>query len=327
MQVRPAFFYLLAMYCIGYILCPFQSHGVEIRVVEWIGQEQVSSANLREVKRVLDYALEYYKIALEGTQTIRIRIIFEPLAAADLAWARYIPWPDNSTDQWWPSPLLIQVRDADVLQPTEPHAIVSINSTTINNGEFDFSLTPTLPVNKNGFLSTILHEFGHGLGFVSLVRHDGIWFDYGGNLRVDRHTANLCLFEEYPFFTPLSSLTSSAIASALMSDNLWWSGAHVSAAGRFLPRGGPIHYLTCYSKVYAPYSIPPLLSANNASHWDSSHTNPRQLMAPSNLGNLNKLGLLLPAFVDMGWTANFVTILPPAVPIEPSSSKAETLNR
>ena len=323
MQVRCAFFYLTILYCVIFLLWPTYTQGVEIQVMDWIGQDQVSDANLREVDKVLEYTLYYYKLALEGTQTIRIRVKLEPLETTTLARGTFRPWPDISSDEWWPSPLLIQVLDRDVLQPDEPHATVSINSTIINNGEFDFSLSPTISINKNGLLSTLLHEFGHCLGFINLMRYDGIWFDYAGHQRIDRHSKNLSVFEAFPVFTPLADLTPSNRAAALTSDELYWSGSHVSTAGRFLLNDPAIHRPSYYAKVFAPYLPPPLLVHNNASHWDPSH-NPRQLMAPYNLGNLNKLGLLLPAFVDMGWTTNYVTVLPPAVPIETTSNKSET---
>ncbi|HOH28573.1 MAG TPA: hypothetical protein PLC40_02765 [Candidatus Hydrogenedentes bacterium] len=326
MQRRYTFFYLTMLCHTTFLFCHLRAQGVEIQVMEWIGQDEISDANLREVNRVLEYTLDYYEVALEGTQTIRIRIILKPMATTTLAWGRFEPWPHTqlSSVQWWPSPLLIQVLDTDVLQPYEPHATVSINSTIINNGEFDFSLSPTISVNKNGFLSTILHEFGHALGFVNLLRNDGIWYNYSDYQYIDRHSDNLSFLEADPFFLPLALLNQAERSVALTSDELYWSGSHVSTAGTFLLNDPAIHWFSSYAQVYAPYWSPPLLLHNQASHWDPSHS-PRQLMAPSNLGNLNKLGLLLPAFVDMGWTTNCVTVLPPAVPIETTSSKSETL--
>lgn len=53
MQVRCAFFYLTILYCVIFLLWPTYTQGVEIQVMDWIGQDQVSDANLREVDKVL----------------------------------------------------------------------------------------------------------------------------------------------------------------------------------------------------------------------------------------------------------------------------------
>jgi hypothetical protein len=134
------------------------------------------------------------------------------------------------------------------------------------------------PGNDFDFVSVVMHEICHGLGFLSLIRGGtGEWLNdipdvYGLKL----------LHEGVGM---LVDLTDAQRLTALTSDSLFWTGQRVVAMH------GAI------AQVYAPGSY---RSGSSISHWDRSHT-PNELMEPYYMGPNHSSGLALFALQDMGW--------------------------
>ena len=131
------------------------------------------------------------------------------------------------------------------------------------------------------FVTVVLHEVGHGLNFFDLMNSDGS-FAYGYMGIYER-------FVELGDGTPLPSLSSNAErAAAIVSDDLWWSGAE-GVAGNAGVR----------PKLYAPTTY---RSGSSVSHLDET-VHRYELMSPFYSGaDHTPSELELGILVDMGWT-------------------------
>lgn len=149
-------------------------------------------------------------------------------------------------------------------------------------------------------LAVVLHELGHGLGFLSVV-------DSSGNgLQDSNKTPLLSAFDEqlyeestamyWPQMTAAQraqSATGQPTGAALV-----WNGAHVNGnLGRMsagLSAGGHL-------RMYAPTTFD---ASSSVSHWDTSAT-PNLLMEPQYTSTTgNHADLTTCALYDMGWTGN-----------------------
>ena len=152
------------------------------------------------------------------------------------------------------------------------------------------------PPGQIDFVSVVLHELGHGLGFI------GTGTVSGGNgsiglagfpviydaLAVDGAGNSLLNTTLYPNNSP-------ALAAALTSNNIFWNGAAgIAANGGSRP------------KLYAPAAF---AQGSSFSHLDENTYpagNPNSLMTPF-IGSAEAIhtpgGITLGMFTDQGWTA------------------------
>ncbi len=130
------------------------------------------------------------------------------------------------------------------------------------------------------FVSVVLHEICHGLNFTTLVNSSGQWLnnfpDVYGRLLAQ------------PAASPpdFLSMTNPQRAAAIISDNLYFTGAFTTAANG----GGN-------ARMYAPTTYQ---SGSSVSHFDISFS-PNELMEPSYTGANHSVGLALPLLQDLGW--------------------------
>lgn len=151
-------------------------------------------------------------------------------------------------------------------------------------------------------LGVVLHEIGHGLGFISVVDENGVGLSDGS-------TAYLSTFDQFVYEESLSmswpemTATQRKQSEIGQSANgnaaaLVWNGANVNAnLGRltFGLSGG--HHL----KLYTPSTFD---ASSSVSHWDSSAT-PDLLMEPRySLHTGSHTDLTTCALYDMGWTGH-----------------------
>jgi hypothetical protein len=155
------------------------------------------------------------------------------------------------------------------------------------------------------FTNTALHEFIHGLGFVTLVDTDTGALGGGGF----NDAFMLNLFDEATgraWSAPAESDANRA-ASAISVTGLTWNGALVNAGNSFLSAGNNGAGRT---RMYAPNPSEP---GSSVSHWDTSLT-PNELMEPFDTP-ANVATLTNRALGDMGWTG--------LVPVELSAFSVE----
>ena len=139
--------------------------------------------------------------------------------------------------------------------------------------------TDSNPGSNIDFVSVVLHEMGHGLGFVSLINSGtGAWFSGFPDI----FGRQLTRVPGGDFDT----MTDAQRLAALTSNQVYWKGSHVVAA-----HGGQI-------QMYAPN---PYQSGSSISHWDPSNF-PNLLMEPSYWGATQSIDRTKEAFKDMGWS-------------------------
>jgi hypothetical protein len=141
------------------------------------------------------------------------------------------------------------------------------------------------------FRSTILHELGHGLGFISLINNTtGEFFKAPGDPAPlpDIYSRKLAQSKK-PFFSSkaktMDRLNAKKRAKAIKSQKLRWIGPEVFNSKGFM------------TSLYAPKKLE---VGSSLSHWDSANY-PDLLMEPFDTGPKFGIDLSRQALQDMGW--------------------------
>ncbi len=141
------------------------------------------------------------------------------------------------------------------------------------------------------FVSVVLHELVHGLGFSSFVDDatgaKALGFDDAYMRNLERHGASP---SSYPAMTDAQR----AAANKAAPDLHWIGAAAVAAAGSHV-------------EMYAPNPLDP---GSSVSHFSTS-LSPNQLMEPFYTGAIHSLGLAAQLLSDMGWGAGSSPPPPP----------------
>jgi hypothetical protein len=150
-------------------------------------------------------------------------------------------------------------------------------------------------------LGVVLHEIGHGLGFISIVDENGVGLSDGG-------TAYLSAFDQMVYEESLSMFWPEMTAAQRKQSEigqsgngnaaaLVWNGPNVNANLARLTLGTIGGHL----KLYTPSTFD---ASSSVSHWDSSAT-PDLLMEPRySLRTGSHTDLTTCALYDMGWTGH-----------------------
>ncbi|TAK20502.1 MAG: hypothetical protein EPO26_18180 [Chloroflexota bacterium] len=189
---------------------------------------------------------------------------------------------------WYPVALANKLRGAD-----SDTTVGDITAQFSSAANWYYGLDGQTPSNQTDFVSVVLHELGHGLGF-------------SGSGSISGSTASIGssgFMEAYDYFvvtgsgvavTTLSG-NSAALSSAYQGGSLFWNGANaVAAAGGANPR------------MYAPS---PWEDGSSYSHLDETTYaagNANSLMTPaiSRGEAIHSPGAItLGIFADLGWTA------------------------
>lgn len=153
-----------------------------------------------------------------------------------------------------------------------------------------YGLDGNPPGNQIDFVSVVLHELGHGLGFLTFVNlSTGEKFlgrDDAYMVNLEHHGASPA---DYP-----SMSNAQRLAASTDTGNLHWTGANVRAASSVLSTGATGDHV----QMYAPNPAEP---GSSVSHWSTAAT-PNQLMEPIITGVTHTPVLELPLFQDIGWT-------------------------
>ena len=191
---------------------------------------------------------------------------------------------------FYPVGLANQLVGNDI-DPNSPDIIATFDSAT----DWYLGTDGNPAANQIDFVSVVLHEIGHGLGFAG----SATWNEDGtGSFLAGTTLFAFDNFVERGDGTAVGTLASDgpALGAALISDDLFWNGAGALAAS-----SGPI-------KMYAPN---PWNGGSSYSHFDEATYgagDPASLMTPQ-IGwgeaihdpGAMALGLLS----DIGWTAGY----------------------
>lgn len=152
-----------------------------------------------------------------------------------------------------------------------------------------YGLDGNPPSGKIDFVAVLLHELGHGLGFLSLVNLSTGAKLSGLDDAYMRHLEDHTTGKAYPQMTDAER-----VAASINTGNLHWTGANVEAASGVLSAGR----VGTHVRMFAPN---PAQSGSSVSHWDTA-LSPNESMEPIYTGPLHDVGLGLELFADLGWT-------------------------
>ena len=210
---------------------------------------------------------------------------------------------------WYPQALANALAGTD-LAPTTPDIETEFNSALGSSGcltgsTFYLGLDGRPGTGQIDMLTIALHEFAHGLGFLSFVD-----FSTGAELS-GIPDAFLLDTQQFGASVPqLSSMTDSQRVAAAVSDpDLYWAGASVQAAASTLSAG----LISGHVRLYAPATLAP---GSSVSHYSTALT-PNQLMEPFYAGPTRDLTLTADLLRDAGWSLAVAPKNVPALPAGP----------
>ncbi|MBV9868811.1 MAG: hypothetical protein JO316_25990 [Abitibacteriaceae bacterium] len=193
------------------------------------------------------------------------------------------------TNVFYPVALANQYAKQDLNQGN-PEIIAQFNSNVdtpnvLGPTSFYYGTDGHPPPGDIDFYSVILHEFGHGLGFIDSVNQDGS-FALNGNPDIyDTFLANGPALGA----TRLTALSQSARAAAVVSNALFFAGPNANAAN-----GGS------NARIYAPNPYEP---GSSVGHLDeATYHGINELMTPISSGVTHDPGpVAMGVFHDIGW--------------------------
>ena len=249
-----------------------------------------------EAEAAFQYAVDIWSGLLTSNVTIAIDAVWEDLPGLTLgsagATTAYIL--NGSTlpldGGIYPVALANSLLGYDINEAT-----AEISASFDSGSPWYFGTDGATPVDQIDFVSVVLHEIGHGLGFAGSANYVGD--GTGGYL----NGTTLFAFDHYVELgtgEPLETLLSdgAAFEAALTSDDLFWNGGNALSAS-----DGTV-------KMYAPATYEP---GSSYSHFDESTYSaghPASLMTPQigygeAIHDPGALGLGL--LNDIGWTAGY----------------------
>ena len=173
---------------------------------------------------VLQKAGEIWGSYLVSPVPIRVSVDFSVLASGVLAGAAPVSEQMNFAnaprpDTWYPIALANSLAGTD-LEPFFNDISITANS----NGTFYYGLDSATPVGKSNFVDVLLHELGHGLGFVSFIN------GATGNLFLGQNDIFSSFIFDEVHQTAWPDLTAAErVSSATNDPNLVWTGPFTTA--------------------------------------------------------------------------------------------------
>jgi len=207
---------------------------------------------------------------------------------------------------WYPQALANALAGND-LDPTTPDIETQFNSALgapgcLTGTTFYLGLDAKPGSGQIDMLTVVLHELGHGLGFLTYVD-----FTTGAKLGGfdDAFLPDTQEFGSTP--SALSAMTDAERVPAGVSDpDLYWSGASVQAAASTLSAG----LISGHVRLYAPAT---LSSGSSVSHYSTALT-PNEIMEPFYTGPNRNLALTVDLLLDIGWSSVATPANVPALP-------------
>ena len=262
-----------------------------------------------EAREAFQYAVDIWKSLLRSPVPIRIDASFTDFGGFEdgviiLGGARPAGWKSpGSLDLWFPEPLADKRAGRD-LTDDEPDIITRFNSH--EDANWYFGTDGNTPAGKTDFVSTVLHEIAHGLGFFSFARvEEGSIRTFSASVgrgKLRGSTPKLPYI--YDFFVENGAGTtilsfrdpSFALENQITSNDLFWNGKKATEAN-----GGILPHL------YAPSSWEQGSSYTHLDEITFPAGTPNSLMTPyyDNQEAVHDPGpIALGMLEDMGWIIN-----------------------
>lgn len=249
------------------------------------------------------HAIDIWRTTLRTDIPLVVFACFDPLtcspdsavlgSAGSVSLARDFPGADHR-DTWYPIAIANMMAGED-LNGDAPEISATFNSSIDSNNacldmvNFYYGLTGQPSGSDIDFVTVLLHELTHGLGFITFV--NGVT----GERFLGRDDVYMRFLEDHSAHQTWSNLTEEArAASAVNSGDLHWVGPAVVAASDTLNSGA---HGSGHVEMYAPptYSL-----GQSLSHFNTS-LDPDNLMEPFYSGKNHAVGLANELLADLGW--------------------------
>ncbi len=181
-------------------------------------------------KEAFAAAVQVWSVSVASPVKIRIKASWEPLGAGVLGSAGPADFARDfqnapQAQTWYPSALAAKLQGQ--ASEAEVHIEASFNSTFSN---WYFGLDGDTPIDKYDLMSVILHEIGHGLGFVGSMRVQGGKGRWGANTpfpfiwdRFVKNSLGQSLLDQQQF-----PQDSSILGGELQSNQLFFTGTNAA---------------------------------------------------------------------------------------------------
>jgi hypothetical protein len=246
-----------------------------------------------QAQTAFQFAVDIWESLLDTSVPITVDASFSNLGANVLGSAGSNNFYRNFTgatqsNTWYPVALANSLAGTDLDTSSS-----DINAQFSNAFNWYYGTDGNVPYNQISFVSVVLHELGHGLGFLGLMQNQsgsGSW-GYGSGFPgiYDRFTKNGS--GQNLINTSLFPNPSNALGSQLTSNNIYFDGTNANAAN-----GGN------QVKLYAPSTWS---SGSSYAHLDESFNNTPNALMTYSIGYgesiLNPGPVTLGLFKDMGW--------------------------
>ncbi len=270
-----------------------------------------------QAQAAFQHAVDIWASQIDSPVTIVVEAYWTPLGAGILGAAGpnyvvrdFTGAPHANT--WYAAALADRLAGFDQL-PANADIVAQFNS---NFPAWYFSTDGNPPAGQYDFVSTVLHELGHGLGFygsMNVSGGQGTWGISGFPDAFDHFTENGAGQPLLGFASP-----STQLAAQLTGDDIWFDGTNATGAN-----GG------ARPKLYAPATWQP---GSSYSHLDESTYPPgdaNSLMTPALAGAeaVHSPGpITLGILQDIGWTTAS-TATPPTLSGLPDQTLAVNTQR
>lgn len=253
-------------------------------------------------RAAFETALNTWTSQLQGTVPLEVQARFESMGgdaqSATLAYAGPFSvardFPNAQPGIWYVTALGNQLAGYD-LDPTAPDIEVVVNAdvdnaTVLGGVDYYYGLDGNAGQHID-FRTTIMHELGHGLGFISLIdSNTGEFFRAPNDPAPLPDIFSIKLAKSKKAFFSSKAKTMDRLKSkkrlkAMQSQKLRWIGPEVFATNGSM------------TSLYAPK---PLHQGSSTSHWDSANY-PDLLMEPFDTGPKFGIDLSKQALQDIGW--------------------------
>jgi Secretion system C-terminal sorting domain len=246
-------------------------------------------------KAAFQKAVAIWSSIIESSVPIRITAEWEPLENGVLGGANFGFITQNFNgapriNTWYPIALAEKLASHELNGVTDPDIIASFNSSFTN---WSFSTSGTPQAGQTDFVSVVLHEIGHGLGFVDsygvATTGQGIIdnFFQGSHITYDHYLENGTDANLVQNFTP----NTSTLGTELKSNNLFFRSSQLQKTT-----------IDNRARIYAPANFQ---AGSSIAHLDLLYDGTiNALMTPS-IGPTEILynpgPLAMRMLADMGW--------------------------
>jgi hypothetical protein len=251
------------------------------------------------------YAADLWSTCLNSNVTIVIEAQMDPLfcdatsavlgsAGTATVHRDFTNRPIPST--WYPQALANALAGYD-LSPSNPDISATFNSNLNGSGgcmggaEWYYGYDGSPPSGDIDFVTVVMHEIGHGLGFQTFVDlASGTKFmGYNDAFMMHLNQSNASP-GEYPYMS-----NSGRITASKSDPNLRWTGDNVTIHHPDIPLTAGLN--GGYARMHAPN---PQVPGSSVSHW-STALSPNEVMEPSYTGPNHDPGLAFYLMADIGW--------------------------